>query len=113
MSAKIGGGWVLVLVTTPTVEEAEAVSRSLLEKRLIACVNIVRDVKSLFWWRGKIDEAGEALLIMKTRIEKLLDLIRSIKEKHSYTVPEIIAIPILAGYHEYLKWLDESTGNNE
>ncbi len=113
MTTKISGGWILVLITTPTVEEAETVSRILLEKRLVACVNIVRDVKSLFWWEGKIDEAREALLIIKTRIEKLPDIIRSVKEKHSYTVPEIIAVPILAGYPEYLKWLDESTSNKD
>jgi len=73
-------------------------------------LNIVPKVQSKFRWKGKIDSANESLLIVKTR-EALLDkLIASVKGKHSYTVPEIIALPIVGGNKDYLDWIDEVTG---
>ncbi len=102
------GTYVVVFITAPTVEEAEKIARALLEARLAACVSIVKDVKSLFWWRERIDEASEVLLIVKTRLEVLLELVKKVKEIHSYEVPEIIAIPVIGGFEGYLKWIDES-----
>lgn len=98
----------IILVTCSSMEEAEKISKSLVEEKLAACVNIVSTVKSFFWWEGKIDEAEEHLLIIKTSIKKIEKLIKRVKELHSYDVPEIISLPILEGNLEYLKWIKES-----
>ncbi|MET1160837.1 MAG: divalent-cation tolerance protein CutA [Thermoprotei archaeon] len=105
------GGWILILITTSTTEEARKIAHKLLEEKLVACVNIVEEVESMYWWKGKIEKSSESLLIIKSRIEKLNEVIKLVKEIHSYTVPEIIAIPIIAGYREYLNWIDESISN--
>jgi periplasmic divalent cation tolerance protein len=99
---------VVVLITASKKIEAQKIARGLLKEKLAACVNIVDKVHSLFWWQGKIDNAGELLLVVKTRKDKLKPLIKKVKSLHSYTVPEIIALPIAAGYGPYLKWIDES-----
>ncbi len=97
---------IIVMVTTPSKEEALKIVRRLLDDRLIACANIVDHVSSLFWWEDKIDEATEFLVVMKSREELFQRLSQRVKELHSYQVPEIIAIPIMAGSQSYLNWLD-------
>ena len=101
--------FLLVLVTTPTMEEGERIAHILLNAKKAACVNIVPAVLSRFWWQGKIDSADEALLMVKTRAPLLEELIRLVKENHSYEVPEVIALPISAGNEDYLRWLSEAT----
>lgn len=91
------------------MEEGEKIARSLVDHHLAACVNIVPSVKSLFFWEGKRDEASEVLLVAKGRRDLLNKTINHIKEIHSYKVPEIIALPIIGGSEEYLKWVEEST----
>jgi periplasmic divalent cation tolerance protein len=80
----------------------------LVEERKAACVNIVPGVDSLFRWKGKIDSARESLLLVKTRASLFSEIISLVKETHSYEVPEIIALPIIGGSEEYLKWLDSA-----
>ena len=101
-------GFRVVLITCGSREEAEKISKILVEEKLAACVNILSGVKSYFWWKGKVDEADEYLLIIKTSVEKIEKLFRKVKELHSYSVPEIISLPILEGNTEYLKWIEES-----
>lgn len=101
---------IVVLVTTSSKQEAEKIVRFLLEKKLIACANIIGPVCSLFWWQGKIDETQEHLIFMKTRKNLFERLAEKVKAQHSYTVPEIIAIPIVEGSEDYLEWLNESLG---
>jgi len=98
----------VVLITCGSREEAEKISKVLVEEKLAACVNILSGVKSYFWWEGKVDEADEHLLIIKTSVEKIERLIEKVKELHSYSVPEIISLPILEGNTEYLKWIEKS-----
>ena len=100
-------GAVVVLVTTGSEEEARRVAEHLLGQRKAACVNIVPGVSSLFWWQGKLDSAQESLLIIKTRASLLQKVIELVKEVHSYEVPEIIALPIIGGNEDYLKWIDD------
>ncbi len=102
-------GYAVVLITVPG-EKAEELMRLLVEERLCACVNLVRGVKSLYWWRGKVEEGEEHLLLGKTDLARVGELTRRVKEVHPYTVPEIIAIPIVAGNPDYLSWIDESLG---
>ena len=97
---------VVVLVTTATEEEAHRIAEMLLNQRKVACVNIVPGLSSLFWWEGKLDSAQEGLLIIKTRASVLPELVEAVKEAHSYEVPEIVALPIIDGNEDYLKWID-------
>ncbi len=97
---------VLVLITT-TEEEAHGLTDLLLKQRKAACVNILSKVHSRYWWQGKIESDDESLLIVKTKASLLDELISLVRENHSYEVPEIIALPILGGNQDYLKWLDD------
>jgi len=99
----------VVLVTAKDTDEAQKIADKLLKEKLVACANIVKDVKSLFWWEGKIDDAQEVILILKTRRALFAKVAKTVKMIHSYNVPEIIALPIISGYNPYLKWIDEST----
>ena len=101
--------YVVVYITTETHGQGREIADALLTEKLAACVSIVPKVQSKFWWKGKIDLASEALLIVKTRADLLDKLIASVKKKHSYTVPEIIAVPIIGGNEDYLNWIDEVT----
>jgi len=99
--------FVVVLVTCPSVEEARRIARVLLEERLAACINIVPGLTSLFWWEGKLDEAQEALMIIKTRASLLPELTTRVRELHPYEVPEVVALPIVGGSEDYLSWVGE------
>ncbi len=98
-----------VLFCTTSVEESAKIARMLVEERLAACVNIT-NVTSYYRWEGEFCEDKEALLIIKTVKSKVNKIIERIKEIHSYELPEIIALPIVAGYDKYLEWVDESVG---
>ncbi|HDI74928.1 MAG TPA: divalent-cation tolerance protein CutA [Thermoprotei archaeon] len=99
---------IVVFVTTSSKEEASKIAHYLVEKGLAACVNIVENISSIYVWKEKIEESKEYLLVIKTRIDYFEKLIKAIKEKHSYEIPEIIALPIIAGNKEYIKWLNKS-----
>ncbi|MFC1897685.1 divalent-cation tolerance protein CutA, partial [Chloroflexota bacterium] len=75
--------YIILFITTPTIEEAQRISRVLLEQKRVACVNIVPEVSSLFWWRDKIDSARESLLIVKTTASQLNELVTLVKGLHS------------------------------
>ena len=100
---------IIILVTTKDKAEAEKISKILLTKKLIACANLIEGVDSHFWWQGKIDRAGETLLILKTTQSKFTDIEKEVKVYHSYEMPEIIALPIVDGNTEYLNWISDST----
>ncbi|MCJ7575893.1 MAG: divalent-cation tolerance protein CutA [Dehalococcoidia bacterium] len=97
---------IIVLITAGSEEEAHKIARLLVKQKKAACVNILPGMDSLFRWKGKIDSAREALLLVKTRASLFPEIISLVKEIHSYEVPEIIALPIIAGSEDYLRWLD-------
>jgi periplasmic divalent cation tolerance protein len=100
----------LVLVTCANPIQAKLIARSVVEKRLAACVNILcSPIESHYRWNGKVEKARELLLLIKTTARKLGGLEREVKRLHSYEVPEFIALPIVAGSKAYLDWLDENT----
>lgn len=101
--------FVVILVTCGSKKEASEIVDTLLKKRLIACGNIISGIESKFWWKGKIDKAKEVLVILKTTRENFNKVEKDIKRIHSYKVPEIIALPLIAGNKEYLNWLKEET----
>ncbi len=100
-------GYYVVFITVP-VEKSQELADFIVQKKLGACVNIVPEVSSIYWWKGNIERDRESLLIVKTSAEKFKELIRQVKSVHPYSVPEIIAMPIVAGNEDYLKWIDES-----
>jgi periplasmic divalent cation tolerance protein len=100
--------YTIILVTTANREEAEKISKALLNERLIACANIIGPISSLFWWHEKIESAQEYVLLMKSRLDLFDKILERVKALHSYEVPEIIAIPIIQGFRPYLEWLNSS-----
>jgi periplasmic divalent cation tolerance protein len=99
----------VVLVTVGNRVEAEELAGRLVEERLAACVNMAREVESVYRWRGKICREEEVLLIMKTRRDRFEALRARVAEMHGYEVPEIIALPIVEGHGPYLAWVREET----
>jgi periplasmic divalent cation tolerance protein len=105
-------GYVVVLITAP-VEKAPEIATFLVEKKLAACVNVIEQVHSTYWWMGKIENDTEGLLIAKTKSELFKKLMEEVKKVHPYGVPEIIALPIADGNENYLRWIDESLKGEE
>jgi len=102
---------VVLLVTVANDEEARTIGELLLNKRKIACVNMVPKINSLFWWNGKIESEEERLLIIKSKESLIPEIVELVKSIHSYDVPEIIALPIIGGNEDYLQWIfDEIAG---
>jgi periplasmic divalent cation tolerance protein len=99
----------VVLITAPNENDAEAIAKALLEARLAACVNIIRNIRSLYRWQGKVEDEQEVLMIVKTRKERFGELVKKVRGLHSYTVPEIIALPVTDGLEEYLGWIGQET----
>lgn len=100
--------FVIVFVTTKDLREAKKISQALLKEKLAACVNVVPEIRSLYWWQGKIEKSREVLMIIKTKKPLVSKIIKKVKKLHSYKVPEIIALPIISGNKDYLSWLSNS-----
>ncbi|MCE5311982.1 MAG: divalent-cation tolerance protein CutA [Nitrospiraceae bacterium] len=96
---------VIVFITAKDETEAALIAHSLVEERLAACVNIIKSVRSIYRWEGKVEDENETLLIAKTRRGLFDKLRKKVKTLHSYAVPEIIAAQIAEGSAEYLSWL--------
>ena len=99
---------IVVIFCTIPAAESEAMARALVERRLVACVNIV-PVHSYYRWNGEFCSEPEHLLIAKTKESVAEATIAAIKRLHSYEVPEIIAVPVIAGYAPYLAWVQDET----
>jgi periplasmic divalent cation tolerance protein len=99
----------LVYMTAASRDEARKIGRALVEERLAACANLIDGMESIYWWEGKLTEDREAVLIAKTQAERVPALIERVKQLHSYSVPCIVALPILAGNPAYLGWLAAET----
>jgi periplasmic divalent cation tolerance protein len=98
----------LALTTLGKEEDARRLAKALVERRLTACVNVIGPVRSVYRWKGTIEEDRELLLLIKTRKDRFEELERALAELHPYEVPELIALPIEHGATAYLRWLDES-----
>lgn len=101
--------YVAVYVTTKDAKEARKISRILLDKRLVACTNIIPSVESNYNWEGKRVSHKESLIVAKTKGTLKEDIIKTVRANHSYTVPCINFIPIVKGNPDYLKWIDKET----
>lgn len=98
---------VFVYITTETRDEAETISARLVEERLAACTNIISPMLSLFHWNGAVEKETETVLIAKTTQNRFQALCDRVKKLHSYECPCVIALPVVAGSAEYLKWVEE------
>lgn len=101
--------YIVVLITVSKEEEAAKIARALIDSRLAGCVNIVKNIRSIYHWQGKIEDEAEVLMIAKTTRDLFAPLSQKVKELHSYSVPEIIALPVVDGSNDYLNWLKETT----
>jgi periplasmic divalent cation tolerance protein len=98
--------YLLLLTTCPNMEVARALAQDLLENHLVACVNMLPHIHSLYLWQDKIMNDAEALLFIKTRREHYATIEQIFSQKHPYEVPELIALPIETGLPRYLAWMD-------
>jgi periplasmic divalent cation tolerance protein len=101
--------YIQVSTTTDKKEDAEKITREVVKNRLAACAQVMGPITSTYWWEGKIEKEEEWLCIMKSRSDLYNSLERAIKGIHSYDVPEILAVPVIAGNRDYLEWLDRET----
>lgn len=99
---------IVVFVTVGNSKDAASLAKSLVEKRLVACVNLLPGVVSWYWWEGKVTEDQEVLLMMKTSRDKFAAVEKEVLRLHSYAVPEVIALQIVEGSKNYLNWIEES-----
>jgi periplasmic divalent cation tolerance protein len=96
------------MVTCSSRTEARKVARTILKKKLAACVNIIGGLESHYWWQGKLETARECLLLIKTTRARVSSVASAVKAAHSYEVPEVIFLPVVAGERRYLNWLRSS-----
>jgi periplasmic divalent cation tolerance protein len=99
--------FVIIYITTKNVAEARKIANTLVKEKLVACANIIPKIESTYWWKGKIEKSNEATIILKTKKKLVKDVIKRVKELHSYTVPCIITIPITGGNKDFLNWINE------
>lgn len=102
---------IIVLVTVPGLREGSRISKEVLTSRLVACVNIIPVVQSLYRWKDKIVQEKEAMLVMKTTRSRYRKLEQKIKQLHPYEVPEIIAISMICGSSQYIEWVVSEVAN--
>ncbi len=98
-----------VLVTTASLDEAEHLASLALERRLAACCQMGGPMHSRYWWKGKIESADEFVCLFKTTGDRLDELVAAVSDAHSYEVPEVVAVPIVAGGAPYLEWVVTET----
>jgi periplasmic divalent cation tolerance protein len=98
----------IVLTTAGTRDEAAKIARELVDRRLAACVNVTGPIQSVYRWKGAVESAEEWLLLVKTTHEAVGQVHATIKELHSYELPECVVLPVEGGSQEYLAWLEEN-----
>ena len=103
--------FIIVYVTAGSPAEGDRLARALVDERLAACVNRIATVQSVYRWEGKLEQSEEQLLIIKTQRRLFAALEKRVRELHSYSVPEVVALPIIEGSQDYLRWLGDQTND--
>lgn len=98
--------YVSIYITASDLEEAERIAGEVVKRRLAACANIVEKISSIYWWKGEMQKDDEALLFLKSRRNRVKEIIELVKGIHSYENPAIVVFPIIDGSDEYLEWID-------
>jgi periplasmic divalent cation tolerance protein len=109
VDGRAGDGVRVVLMTAPDAQTAARISRALVDERLVACANLLPGVTSIYRWEGEVEEAGEVLVVMKTRAALLARLLERAAELHPYEVPELLALPVADGLPAYCRWVVQET----
>lgn len=99
----------LIYITAGSLEEARKIGRVLVEERLAACVNILDGMRSMYWWKGEVQEDNEVVLIAKTRADLSTTLVEKVKSVHSYECPCVVSLPIEGGNPQFLEWIQKET----
>ena len=99
----------LIYITAGDIEEARALGKALVSERLVACVNIIDNIHSIYWWEGKIQDDGEVIIIAKTKKSLVAELIEKVKSMHNYDCPCVVSLPIVDGNKEFLGWVEKET----
>ena len=99
---------IIIFITCANKKQAKLIARHLVAGKLVACVNVLDKIDSIFWWQNRIDSAREVLLIAKSKKLLIQKIINKVKSLHSYRIPEVIALPIVAGNRDYINWINES-----
>ena len=99
----------LIYITASGMDEARTVCRALVSERLAACVNIIENMRSMYWWEGEIQDDREVIVIAKTRESLVPDLIEKVKSMHSHDCPCVVSLPIVDGNREFLEWVENET----
>ena len=103
------GRYIQVSTTVERKEDADRIAKILVERRAVACAQVIGPIRSTYWWKGRLEESTEWLCVMKTREDLYADLEASLKATHPYEVPEIVAVPVTKGSEDYLRWIEEET----
>jgi periplasmic divalent cation tolerance protein len=101
---------IVVFTTTGSTEEARRIADALVERRQAACVNIIKGIESIYRWKGKTEESQEWMLLIKTTAAAFDNVCATIRELHSYELPECIGVAVAQGTPDFMKWIDESVG---
>jgi periplasmic divalent cation tolerance protein len=101
--------YIIALIATSTQEEAEKIGKTLVEEKLAASANIIPSIKSFFFWKGKFHNIPESIILLNTRHELFAKIQERVRKLHSYELPEVIAVPILASSPDFLAWIKENT----
>jgi periplasmic divalent cation tolerance protein len=99
----------LIYMTAGSVEEGRDIGKKLVSERLVACVNMVENIESIYWWKGTMEEEREVVLIAKTTAALVPQLVERVKSMHSYDCPCVVSLPILEGNKPFLDWIVEET----
>lgn len=108
MRKKTKSNYRAVFITCANFTEGEKIAQAVVEKKIVACCNIIPKITSIYWWKDKIEKSEEVLLLLKTTKNKIKKLTKEVKKIHSYEVFELVALPILEGNKKYLKWIAEN-----
>ena len=104
-----GSNYVVILVTAPDDQIAASIGRQLVKERLVACANVIPGLSSIYWWEGEVEEASEVLVMLKAREADVARIAKRVRKLHPYSVPEVIAAPIVGGSSDYLSWIHSET----
>jgi periplasmic divalent cation tolerance protein len=99
-----------VYITCKDRDEARRIGRDLVEQRLAACANVLAGMNSFYWWQDQLQDDEEAVLIAKTRADRMEDLVARVRALHSYDLPCVVGLPIADGNPDYLQWIRDETG---
>jgi periplasmic divalent cation tolerance protein len=107
------GGYLQVTTTTDSESEARKLAELAVKARLAACAQVLSPITSVYWWQGKVENAQEWMVVLKTTAARVEQLIESLRAEHSYDTPEIVAVPIVSGNPAYLDWITAETAETE